>query len=73
MDATAFNNTLMNTDLSGCAVSVVSCFSNITALLLPSGCGLPPDNLMKGEMDISPDTIKWAQCACPSLVPVVSW
>ncbi len=58
-------------DLTGCDPSVLSCFANITSLILPSGCGIPPASVMNQTVDA--DTIKWAQCACPTLVPVSKW
>lgn len=58
-------------DLSGCEPAVISCFADVSALILPSGCGVPPQSAMNNELDA--ETLKWAQCACPKLVPVVDW
>jgi hypothetical protein len=64
-------------DLTGCAETVIGCFSNVTSLLLPSACGLPPASLMAGgplnETALNQETVKWAQCACPTLVPAAAW
>ena len=58
-------------DLAGCEPAVISCFANITALILPSGCGIPPESLLNNQVDA--ETVKWAQCACPTLGPIVEW
>ena len=55
-------------DLTGCDASVSACFSNVTALISPDGCGLPA---IGGNGNS--DNLKWVQCACPQLGPLYDW
>jgi hypothetical protein len=58
-------------NLTGCDFSAFKCLENVTSLILPSGCGTPPESVYQGTLD--DDTIQWAKCACPTLVPSFGW
>ena len=58
-------------DLSGCDPSVLTCFANITTLISPTECGIPPASALSTSVDV--ETLKWAQCACPKLLPIFEW
>jgi hypothetical protein len=58
-------------NLIGCDLSALKCLENVTSLILPSGCGIPPQSVYTGQLN--EDTIDWAKCACPTLVPAYGW
>lgn len=69
--AFAQESTFKIPNLIGCDLSAAQCLVNITSLILPSRCGTPPSSVFNATLDT--DSLKWAECACPTMVPAFEW